>query len=109
MTDKIKRLKNEFRNYLIIKFPNTSKSTIDTYILDAFYVYRHNAKFDINFFDLFKSKEDIMQFKPKLYNQQLSRKIKKPKNSTSAYVCGLNRLYDFFQERYGSVENFINS
>lgn len=109
MTDKIKRLKNEFRNYLIIKFPNTSKSTIDTYILDAFYVYRHDVEFDINFFDLFKSKEVIIQFKLKLYNQQLSKKIKKPQNSTSAYLCGLNRLYNFFQEQYGGVENFINS
>lgn len=109
MTDKLKKLKQEFRNYLIEKYPNANKDTINTYIRDAFYVYRHELEFGIYFFDLFKSIDTISKFKNNLIEQQTHKHVKYPKNSSSAYICGLRRLHSFFKEKYNGVDNFINS
>lgn len=109
-TSKISLLKQEFKNYLIQKYPNVSQITIDTYISDGFYMYRHNHEFSIDFFDLFKDKQNIENFSNKIISQQTNiKRIKKPKASAKAYINGLNRLYDFFNEKYNGVENFINS
>ncbi len=107
--DKIKRLRQEFKNYIICKFPDIKRSTIDTYIGDAFYVYRHEQELNINFFDLFNSLETISEFRNKLLEHQKNNAVKYPNASTCAYICGLNRLYSFFEEKYGGVDNFINS
>lgn len=109
-TNKIALLKQEFKNYLIQKYPNVSKITIDTYLRDSFYVYRHNHEFSIDFFDLFKTKQNIENFSNEIIRQQTNiKRIKNPKASAKAYINGLNRLYDFFNEKYNGVENFINS
>lgn len=108
MTDKLKKLKQEFKNYLIEKYPNANKDTINTYIGDAFYAYRHELELGIHFFDLFKSIETISRFKNNLLEQQVNKLVKHPKNSSNAYICGLKRLYSFFNEKYNGVENFIN-
>lgn len=107
--DKIKRLIQEFKNYIIYKFPDIKRSTIDTYIGDAFYVYRHEQELNINFFDLFNSSRTISEFRNKLLEHQRNNSVKYPNVSTGAYICGLNRLYNFFEEKYGGVDNFINS
>lgn len=109
-TNKIALLKQEFKNYLIQKYPNVSKITIDTYLRDSFYVYRHNHEFSIDFFDLFKAKQNIENFSNEIIRQQTNiKRIKNPKASAKAYINGLNRLHDFFNEKYGGVDNFINS
>ena len=108
MTDKLKNLKQEFKNYLIEKYPNVNKNTINTYIGDAFYAYRHELELGVHFFDLFKSIDAISRFKNNLLEQQVNKLVKHPKNSSSAYICGLKRLYAFFNEKYNGVENFIN-
>ena len=108
--DKIKRLKAEFKNFLIYKYPNVSKVTIDTYLRDSFYIYRHEHEFNIDFFDLFKNIQNIENFSNEIFNQQTNiRTIKKPKASAKAYMNGLYRLYCFFNEKYNGVENFVNS
>ncbi|MGN1153184.1 MAG: hypothetical protein ACI4S3_04075 [Candidatus Gastranaerophilaceae bacterium] len=108
-TEKIKLLKQEFKQYLIYLYPNISKRTIMTYLGDAFYVYRHNSEFKIDFFDLFVNKQHIIDFEFELLKQQMSRvNIIKPKSSTKAYINGLNRLFMFFNDKYGGVNNFIN-
>lgn len=106
--NKIKKLKQEFKNYLIEKYPNANKNTINTYICDAFYSYRHELELGTHFFDLFKSIETISEFKNKLLIQQTNKHVKYPKNSSNAYICGFKRLYSFFNEKYNGVENFIN-
>ncbi len=109
-SEKIKSLKHEFKNYLISKYPNTAKSTIDTYLGDAFYVFRHQHLFKTDFFDLFKSLEDIKNFQDEILTQQKNGKIiKNPKGSAGAYINGIKRLYNFFIEKYNGVDNFINS
>lgn len=107
--DKIKILKQEFKNYIISKFTNAKNSTIDTYVRDAFYVYRHEQELNINFFDLFNTRETIYEFRNKLLEHQKNNAVKYPKLSTCAYICGLNRLYEFLGEKYNGVDNFINS
>lgn len=108
--NKIKRLKAEFKNFLIYKYPNVSKVTIDTYLQDSFYIYRHEHEFNIDFFNLFKDIQNIEKFSNEILNQQINIKtIKKPKASAKAYINGLHRLYYFFNEKYNGVENFINS
>lgn len=109
-TNTIVLLKQEFKNYLIQKYPNVSKVTIDTYLRDSFYVYRHNHEFSIDFFDLFKDKQNIENFSNEIIRQQTNiKRIKNPKASAKAYINGLTRLHDFFNEKYNGVENFINS
>lgn len=81
MTDKLKKLKQEFKNYLIEKYPNVNKNTINTYIGDAFYAYRHELELGVHFFDLFKSIEAISRFKNNLREQQVNKLVKHPKNS----------------------------
>ena len=77
---------------------------------DAFYVFRHEHNLCVDFFDLLISKESIDNFRETLFNYQAyQRKVKFPENTTSAYIWGLHRLYNFLQEKYGGVENFINS
>lgn len=108
-TNAIALLKQEFKNYLIQKYPNVSKVTIDTYLRDSFYVYRHNHEFSIDFFDLLKDKQNIENFSNEIISQQTNiKRIKNPKASAKAYINGLNRLYDFFNEKYDGVDNFIN-
>lgn len=107
-TKKIKQLRHEFKNYLIKNYKNVSEITIKTYLCDSFYVYRRQSEFSVNFFDLFKSKDDIANFEKELLIQQTARKnIKNPKGSTQAYLKGLYRLYNFFEEEYGRIDNFI--
>lgn len=108
MTDKLYKLKQEFKIYLIKKYPNANKDTINTYIGDAFYVYRHELELGIHFFDLLKSIDRISDFKNNMLEQQTNRHVKYPKNSSNAYISGLKRLYCFFYEKYHGVENFIN-
>lgn len=107
--DKIKKLRLEFKNYIMAKIPDIKRSTIDTYVGDAFYVYRHEEELNINFFDLFNSLELISEFRNKLLEHQKSIAVKNPNGSTSAYICGLTRLFIFFQEKYNGVKYFINS
>lgn len=107
--DKIKLLKQEFRSYLI-KTTNITKETVNTYLCDAFYVFRHEETLAVDFFELLESKENIESFREKLFEYHLSvRKVIHPENTTSAYICALYRLYDFLQEQYNGIENFINS
>lgn len=109
-SEKIKSLKHEFKNYLIVKYPNMAKSTIDTYLGDAFYVFRHQHLFKTDFFDLFKSLDCLENFQTEMLIQQKSRKnIKSPKASAGAYINSMKRLYNFFMEKYNGVNNFINS
>lgn len=109
-TDKISLLKQSFKNHLISTTKNITNSTVNTYVRDAFYVFRHEHNLCVDFFDLLISKENIENFRETLFKYQLyQRKVKSPENTTSAYICGLYRLYDFLQKKYGGVENFINS
>lgn len=109
-TDKITLLKQSFKNYLISTTTNITDSTVNTYVRDAFYVFRHEHNLCVDFFDLLISKESIDNFRETLFNYQAyQRKVKFPENTTSAYIWGLHRLYNFLQEKYGGVENFINS
>lgn len=108
-TDKIKLLKQEFKSYLI-KTKNIPKETVKTYLCDAFYVFRHEEPLSVDFFELLESKENIENFRKKLFEYQLcTRKVMHPENTTSAYISALYRLYDFLQEKYGGVDCFINS
>lgn len=107
-TDKIKLLKQEFKNYLI-KTMNIQKETVKTYLCDAFYVFRHEQSLSVDFFELLESKENIESFREKLFEYQLSmRKVIHPENTTSEYISALYRLYNFLQEKYSGVEGFIN-
>ena len=107
---KIKQLKLDFKQYLIRSYPNIANTTIQTYLRDAFYVYRHNSEFNIDFFDLFKNRQTIDTFEKELFDNQKSKSnIIYPKSSTKAYMNGLYRLYNFFEDVYGGINNFINS
>ena len=107
--NKIKRLRQEFKNYITTNFPNIKRITVDTYVRDAFYVYRHEQELNINFFDLFSSIDTIHKFRNQLFEQQKTIEVQNPNSSTCAYMRGLIYLYNFFDEKYNGVENFINS
>ena len=110
MNEKIKDLKSQFKNYLTKNYPTLKKITIDTYARDAFYVFRHQDEFSIDFFDLFTSEGKINSFVQEIIDQQSGRQnIKKPINSAKAYKSAMLKLLNFFQDKYGNVNNFINS
>lgn len=109
-TDKIVLLKQNFRNYLIHTKPKITATTVDTYVRDAFYAFKHEKNLFIDFFDLLQKKESIENFRKVLFDYQLNyRKVKFPEVTTNAYINGLYRLYNFLQEKYGGIDNFINS
>ena len=95
---KLSSLKTEYKKYLSSILIGKKDSTIETYLRDSFYVYKHQDEFGINFWDLFLSRQNIDNFENKLFEQQISIAVRNPQMSTMAYMNGLYRLYDFLNK-----------
>ncbi len=93
--DYITSLRNKYTEYLFEKLKGKKERTIKTYVGDSFYVYKHQNEFNSNFFEILSNKQNIGNFEKELFEQQVSRHIELPSNSTKAYMNGLYRLYDF--------------
>lgn len=107
--NEIENLKYNFEKYL--KTKNRKEDRIKEDLSWAFVHYRHNI--GIGFWDSFRNEETMNECYESLYEILSNggftgRGVANPKSDASAYMASVRRLKEFFDEKYGGVENYLN-
>ena len=106
--DKLKEIRNEYKQYLIEKHPEWSENTISTHVSDACYIWNNTVipgfwKVFVSDESMEAAKESIKDF---LKNETKSDKYEERANY---YFKDLLMLKEFFDVKYGGVANRIGS
>lgn len=106
--EKLKEIRNEYKQYLIEKHPEWSENTISTHVSDACYIWNNTVipgfwKVFVSDESMEAAKESIKDF---LKNETKSDKYEERANY---YFKDLLMLKEFFDVKYGGVANRIGS
>lgn len=106
--EKLKEIRNEYKQYLIEKHPEWSENTISTHVSDACYIWNNTVipgfwKVFVSDESMEAAKESIKDF---LKNETKSDKYEERANY---YFKDLLMLKEFFDVKYGGVVNRIGS
>ena len=106
--EKLKEIRNEYKQYLIEKHPEWSENTISTHVSDACYIWNNTVipgfwKVFVSDESMEAAKESIKDF---LKNETKSDKYEERANY---YFKDLVMLKEFFDVKYGGVANRIGS
>lgn len=104
--DKIKEVREEFKIYLTENNPEWSESTINTRVSDAFFIWNNTVM--PGFWKIFVSDESMNVAKESI-SDFLMNDTKAPNyiERTRGYFRDLQRLKDFFDNKYSGVANRI--
>lgn len=102
-------LKDEFTEYQLLKGRNPDRIKEDRSW--AFAHYKNNI--GIGFWDSFKNNNSLEKCRKCFENVALNggftgRGVKDPKGYASTYIVSIKRLKEFFDEKYGGVDNYMS-
>ena len=106
--EKIKEVRNEYKQYLMEKHPEWSESTVSTHVSDACFIWNNTVipgfwKVFVSDKSMQSAKESIRDF---LKNETRSPRYEE---RTTAYFKDLLMLKEFFDVKYGGVANRIGT
>lgn len=104
--EKIKELKNEYKNYLTKQHPEWADSSVSTHVSDAFYIWNNSVL--PGFLKVFQS-EETMEFARAALLDHFQTEVKAPNYEvrTKEYFKDLQMLKSFLDDEFGGVANRI--
>lgn len=101
----INLIRKEFKKYLYEQVANNKLSKIDadTQYSDANYPRKHANELGINYWNSFKSKDDLEKLIV-ILKEQFEKKGKNP-TTINSYKRALKNFMNFIEEQYGGVDN----
>lgn len=100
----LKKLRQEYKEFLIKKYPNWGQSNISLHYSDAFYAY--NNDIGINFWSCFTSDQAMLEARDKIYDYLLNVvKTERADERANGYLASMKHLKDFLDKHYPNLTN----
>ena len=104
----LRRIRNEYKEYLAEKYANWSSNTINTHTSDAFYVWNNTVVESL--WKCLESEQSMQE----TYNEILDYlkyevMSDRAEERAKLYYTDLKRLKNFIDEKYGGIKNCIGN